>query len=623
MLQQPIVEMLIDGVWTDITIEVRIPDGITIKRGRSSEGRDTDPSTCELSVDNRNGQFSPRNPDGPYFGFIGRNTQLRVSDSGDGIRFVGEVSVWPQAWDRSGKESICQLEASGILRRLGKSKDVFESPIRRAILRLTDTPVAYWPLEDENDSTVGASAISSGQPMTVVSGAEPRWAEFTGIPGSKPILTMGGAAIRGPVPVYSSPTVYIRAVVNFPAAGSVDGAILLNAVTTGDAYHWRLLYETGLGLDGNFRLQAFDIDGVSLVDSSLVPPGTDLDGTSLRFSLELEQDGTDIRWRIEYLRVGDTVTAGTGSFIGPFTLGRVTHITLNSNLTLTDVSIGHVTVQATAEPLTDIADQLDGFSGETAGRRIERLCLEQNVAFSSVGDLDDTALLGPQGFASFLDLVRLCANTDLGLLYEPRDALGLEYRTRKSLYSQAPALALDYDALQIDQIEPVDDDQQTVNDVTVSREGGSSARAIAESGALSILEPPDGVGPYDVAITLPLLFDGDLPDQAAWRLHVGTVDEPRYPALGVELGSDAFLLDAPLTADAKAVDIGDRITMTNTPIWIPPEDLSQLVQGSTETITSALYKVVFNCQPESPWVVFVLDDPELGLIDTEPMVLGL
>jgi hypothetical protein len=76
------VELQLNGTWTDITSKVYVRDPITIKRGRSSEGQNVDPSTCQLTLDNRGGTFSPRNPTGPYYGTLGRNTPLRVSVTG-------------------------------------------------------------------------------------------------------------------------------------------------------------------------------------------------------------------------------------------------------------------------------------------------------------------------------------------------------------------------------------------------------------------------------------------------------------------------------------------------------------------------------------------------------------
>lgn len=77
-------EILLGTTWTDITHYVRIGDGgsIEITRGTPNEGTSPEPATMNLMLNNRDGRFSPRNPTGPYYGQIGRNTPIRVSITG-------------------------------------------------------------------------------------------------------------------------------------------------------------------------------------------------------------------------------------------------------------------------------------------------------------------------------------------------------------------------------------------------------------------------------------------------------------------------------------------------------------------------------------------------------------
>ncbi|WP_413102213.1 hypothetical protein [Streptomyces sp. Inha503] len=72
------VELNVGGTWTDIT-GYAIRDPITITRGRSAEAGDVDPGQCTMTLNNRDGRFSPRNPLSPYYGQLGRNTPIRVS----------------------------------------------------------------------------------------------------------------------------------------------------------------------------------------------------------------------------------------------------------------------------------------------------------------------------------------------------------------------------------------------------------------------------------------------------------------------------------------------------------------------------------------------------------------
>ena len=92
-----LVELLIDGSWVDITRRVMVRDSggqISISRGQTAEGQQPTPGTCQFQLNNRDGLFSLSNPMSPYYGKIGRNTQLRVSVArGDdkNYRFWGEV----------------------------------------------------------------------------------------------------------------------------------------------------------------------------------------------------------------------------------------------------------------------------------------------------------------------------------------------------------------------------------------------------------------------------------------------------------------------------------------------------------------------------------------------------
>jgi hypothetical protein len=52
---------------------------IVINRDKSDETRPNDSTTCTVTLNNRDGRFSLRNPSSPYYGYINRNTPLRVS----------------------------------------------------------------------------------------------------------------------------------------------------------------------------------------------------------------------------------------------------------------------------------------------------------------------------------------------------------------------------------------------------------------------------------------------------------------------------------------------------------------------------------------------------------------
>lgn len=72
-------ELQLGTAWTDITADTRLEQLITITRGRADESSQVAPSKVAAQIRNPDGRYSPRNPVGPYFGLLGRNTPARVS----------------------------------------------------------------------------------------------------------------------------------------------------------------------------------------------------------------------------------------------------------------------------------------------------------------------------------------------------------------------------------------------------------------------------------------------------------------------------------------------------------------------------------------------------------------
>lgn len=597
------VELRLGSTWTDITDKVLVRDSITIKRGLPDEGTQASPSEATMSINNADGVFSPRNPTSPYYGLIGRNTPIRVSVEGS-VRFVGEVSAWPSRWDVSGRDVWVPITAQGVLRRLRQGADTLRSVMYRGMTNpaLTVPPVAYWPCEDGDEATSLASAVG-GAPMKVT--GTPQLAQFSGFAASDPIPLLSGSEWSGIVPAYPlSGAVQTRFLLNVPTGGTGNQQTICRLRTSGSAYLWHLNYGTG----GTLQLQAFGENG-GLLDTGFVT--FNVNGRLLRVSIELTQNGSNIDWAFATLEPG----ASSGQvYVGTITgqtIGLATRVIISPDGGIDDVAIGHVSVQPQITDLFDLSDQLSGYVGEPAGRRIERLCAEEGIPFVSTGDLDVTTMLGPQRSAMMSDLLAEAAEADMGLLYEPRDVLGLAYRTRVSLYNQAPAVELDYAAGHlVPPLEPVDDDQATRNDITVTRQEGSSARAVRQSGPLSVQPPPHGVGRYTDSVTVGVRRDTQLPDQAGWRLHLGTVDETRYPQVTVNLARIAA--DAALVADVVGLDVGHRLTIDHLPVWLPPDPVTQLAMGYTETLESYGRLLEITCVPESPYQVGVYGTARYG-----------
>lgn len=214
------VELLINGAWVNVTALVYSRDPVVITRGRPDESQTVNPSQCTLTFNNRDGRFSPNNPNGAYYPYLTRNVQLRVSINAapsegegpgySGYRFWGEVSSWPVQWDSTGTDWYVQAVASGILRRFSQGATI-GSPLRRYYTTLTGnfTPYAYWPCEDGSQASEIASGLNAQASMSYT--GAPGFSSDASFGGSDPIPTINSSEWHGTTEAASTP----------PGAGSI------------------------------------------------------------------------------------------------------------------------------------------------------------------------------------------------------------------------------------------------------------------------------------------------------------------------------------------------------------------------------------------------------------------
>src|SRR6266496_11470 len=185
------VAIYVDASWIDVTPFVfgGSRADIQITRGRADEAGQVDPSRARFQLNNRDGQFSPRNPTSWLYGKIGRNTQVRIAIGAD-VRFSGEISEWPPRWDTTGTDIYVPVEASGVLRRLTQGASPLKSTLYRGLTTLANPPKAYWPCEDGERATQIASGI--GGPPMLLRGT-PSFGQFTRFKCSAPLPNLNNS----------------------------------------------------------------------------------------------------------------------------------------------------------------------------------------------------------------------------------------------------------------------------------------------------------------------------------------------------------------------------------------------------------------------------------------------
>ena len=521
-------------------------------------------------------------------------------------RYAGEVSYWPQRWDTSGRDVYVPIEAAGIKRRLGQGAAPLVSAMLNQITRQATVPVAYWPCEEGSDSTQINALIGGNQ--LLVSGTT-KFASFTGFPSSQPLPALNVGTWTGRVAPYtSSGYVAVSFLFHVPSSEPPDASPIIQLFTSGTAPQYEVRYSTG----GFFRIVVIAPSG-TLFDSGPLTfvNGTDnLIDTRWLVSLLVHQNGSNVDFVLSAIKVGDPISTNWSGTVTSRTMGTATRVVIDPLQKLRDVTVGHLTVWNTNFDVFDLVGGFNAYSGpveiggETAVARMTALCSDAGVAFAWQGNGPTSALVGAQRPLSLLTILEDSADADMGLLHETRNHFGLFYRTRTSLYNQTPALTLDYSAGQVSPpLEPVDDDQQTRNDIVAQRTDGAQFELFLSSGRLSVIDPWNGgVGTYQDQATLNVDFDTQLPDAAGWRLLLGTVDEARYPTIKVDL-ANPNVVTAGLDNTAMSVDVGDRIVVTNPPTFSTPDQISQIVRGYTETLNVFEHTITFVCAPASPYDV--------------------
>lgn len=519
-------------------------------------------------------------------------------------RFHGEMSSWPQRWDPSGNDVWSPAQASGVLRRLGQGSPAADSSMRRYIATLTGSsvPLVYFPCEDGTDSTQIASGI--GGSAMAVSGS-PTYASNSSFFCSNPIPVLNGSTWQTSVPIPTgTPTVNsMKFLLAIPSAGETNGSVIARMFTTGSIDRFDLAYSTTSG--GSFTLSGFNSSGASLFSNTFV---AGINGDLIMVAMLLVKNGTGVDFDVQWMdQAVPNATSAGGSTLASSSVGSIKRIIINPDGALTSTAMGHISV-INANDLGNYSSPFDAFIGETAAARFARICLEEGIASRIYGFPDMTQAMGAQLPATAVALLQQCEDTDRGMMYEPRQVLGLGYRTRESLENQSAALTLSYTSADLGQdsgtsVEPEDDDQYIRNDVTVTRVNGSSSRSTVTSGTLSNQSPPSGVGPYQFNVSLSCYIDQQTDDLAGWISYVGTVDEPRYPSLPFRLSRSEISGNSTKYYGLQALDQGDYLAITSPPVWLPPGNIKQIIAGTTETLGGFTYDINLHGLPESPYEI--------------------
>jgi hypothetical protein len=591
------------GFW-DITADWLIDSTrVRITPGRVDEVSLTSPAGCGFQLDNRSKNYSPYHPGSKWWPNVKYNTPIRVRAfvaAVGYVRFQGYANGFTPSWNQMSQEPTITVSASGILRRLNQGRTPLRSALYRSVV--ASNPIAYWPLEDKSSATQAASGLT-GRSAMAVSGTT-NFASVATLAGSDTTPDMRNFTLVGRVAGAGSTKWAFEGWVggNVQGTDTIDGGdVAYLDTTSNNLSRWTIGYSIGNASTNTPSFIHLDVldnpgnAGSPILSTFPYNVGVPAGGWT-HWIVEATQSGADVAVKLyvnDVLVETDTIVSRT---LGTPVTYQATNVGLAAQAGL--MSVGHFAIY-NAYPGPGHYRAGLGYSGETVAARLARLCAEEGITITIVGT-SDTAM-GAQGVQTLVNLLRECEAADDGVLTDGFGP-GLLYVARSARYNRAAAMTLSATADEVGYpFAPVHDDQRIRNLVRVDRENGSSATYEDVTGPLGTA----AVGTYDASLTINPFDDSGLYFRAAWEVHKGTVQGLRYPTLALDLA------DIPQRVpDWLGVGLTKRIDLTNLTTLVPahpPEAVSQVVEGWTESFDTFHWAATAACSPFEPWRVAVVE----------------
>lgn len=594
-MTQPTIQVLLDDVNNggtfpyDITSYVRLPDGVTVTRGRGDEFSEIQASTLSLTLENTDGRFTLGSTVGGYGGALNTDRRIRykvTANSTTTTRFSGYVQTWPVEWPDGGDTfAVAQVTAVDALARMARKtlRSIIEEEI------LLDAPLAYYTLgEPAAATTVGDSSGVGLVPTlrSVGSGAAIVFGSATG-PGTDGLTAAqfsGGKYLAANLATFTAPSLTLEC---FFATTTVTGGTLValpGSTLAGDSI-------------------ALDTTGKILWATS---------GATPRLTSTAYNDGLTHHIALSHDTAGGTaslyVDGVSVDSAGAIATVPITAIQVGAALTS---SVSHVAFYGTALSAARIAAHaaagLTGFAGETSDQRITRLATYGRVTALSV-------LNGSNKSVPFVDITGaspLAAITDVdkaegGAVFIRGDGtLVMQPRAYRAVHT-TPDLTLTNNDL--DPGCQLVADMQLVENVVTASAGANGAVQTAVNATSRTAH-----GDYPVDLTGLLVGTDELALNAAqWR--VGKYAEPfkRMPALELDLTT----LPASTQAGVMALEISDRIQVTGLPSQAGTSALDLIVEGWTETLAADSWTWAANTSNFAAASAWVLENATYGVLDS-------
>lgn len=594
--------------WTDISSDVIQSSGINVSPlGKSDSQGQTSPAGCSFTLDNRTGEYS-RGPQSSKYPNVKLNTPIKVSISLDGttpskvIRFQGYAYSFKPAWDDTGTFATVAIQAAGVSRRLQNGTPALRSTMYRYYTKDAQA-VAYWPMEEGDDSTFFAPAIGV-QRMLYTNMNLAQNSEFTGSAGL-PTFTATGT-LDAHVNHAFAGNWEVDFLLHVPAAPGADTAVLRVHTYSSEVVRWEIVWRS----TGAVQVVSYDNAGTGTSRVSAAVGTTGNVPLSVRFMAK--QNGTGTTWQLVIFPAdlsGSGLVVGSGT-IATTTVGHITELTTLAAAGINGVTMGQMVVFDTYDH-TNIDQNFIAWSGIINGSssaddpysRLLRLCTEENIDIS-IPVTTGTKLMGPQGQSSIMTLLRECEEVEQGILY---DGVGPGFKFVSLLdIENATITALLTPNQLVAPFGPIDDDLTLVNKGTASRKNGVSSTYEQTTGTLGT----SSIGDYEDQLgSLNLFYDENVSDYASWIVNQGQVEGYRYPQVSIDLRRLASFPSLP--GNVLSLRPGARISISTIEQFVsqlPNGSIELLLVGYSEVISNQVWDMTLNCMPYIPFNAAQLDN---------------
>lgn len=592
-------ELFLSGVWT--TVPLYASAGCTVTRGMDAGAQWPSPSRIECEINNDSLNYDPSRATATLYGIAGRNTRARITLNtlqrlwAEASEYKPDRTVEHQPGTGRGRSWV-KLTAEGVLRRLGSWEEPLRSPMYRTISKRT-TSVGHWSLEDDKDAVRVANSLGTGQTATIKGGAVLGESEGPDGAGTTAKIT-AGSTISGRFAAASA-----------TAGWQVGFSFKMPAVPASATYGALLRWNTS-----NLNMWLVEVNNttyrfsVTAYDGTVLWSSTSLFGSGVEpnvwvtFRMRAVQSGGNVDVQPSWYAQGTATSFGiTDLFAGG--VGALRSFAQVGDTVMTGTWFSHIFgVTTVADSLTGATAQkvFNGYRGEQAGVRFNRVLAEQGINRYNIGTSTTSQPMGPQRPDTLIALLKEIRDTEDAIIVDERFDIGLTMTMRRDLYVRPVKLALTYPTNVMPPFAKIIGDRDTRNRVTAKNRDGAEVTAELLSGPMSVQPPPAGVGEAKGSVDVNVADEIEqLDDIASWHRAKGTLERPRYDQVSIDLLANPGLL-----ATAELVREGDMISVTG----FEPDPIYLLVTGFVDTTGLVERTITFKTEPYEPYMVGIYDN---------------